>query len=83
MKELISQFRYKYVTRLLQIFHVFILASNTHKQNTRFASPGLLIKPACNTSKYGTNAFIASAIASWKFSLKDILSNTMRQIFYS
>ena len=30
--------------------HVFILASNTHEQNTRFASHGLLTKPTCSTS---------------------------------
>ena len=47
--------------------HVAILTSNTHKQNTRVASHGLLIKPTCNTSKYGTSAFVASAIASWNF----------------
>ena len=50
--------------------HVAILTSNTHKQNTRVASHGLLIKPTCNTSKYGTNAFVASAIASWNFPKK-------------
>ena len=27
--------------------HVFFLASNTHEQNTRFASHGLLTKPTC------------------------------------
>ena len=27
--------------------HVFFLASNTRKQNTRFASHGLLTKPTC------------------------------------
>ena len=59
-----------FLVRLLQLFHVFILASNTHEQNTRFASHGLLIKPRCNTSKYGTNAFVASAIASWNFRKK-------------
>ena len=49
---------------LIGFFNVFILASNTHEKSTRFASHGLLIKPTCNTSKYGTNAFVASAIAS-------------------
>ena len=34
--------------------HVFILASNTHEQNIRFALHGLLIKSTCNASKYGT-----------------------------
>ena len=52
--------------------HVFILASNTHEQNTRFASHGLFIKPTCNTSKYRTNVFVASAIASWSFFAKRV-----------
>ena len=73
-----------FVVRLLQFFsHVFILASNTLEQNTRFASHGPLIKPTCNTSKYGTNAFVASAIASWNFFQKEFPSNDMRQISYS
>ena len=63
--------------------HVFILASNTHEQNNRFASYGLLINPTCNTSKYDTNAFVASAIASWIFFQKEFPSNNMRQISYS
>ena len=70
--------------------HVFILASNTHEENTRFASHGLLIKPrislikpTCNTSKYGNNAFVASAIASWNFFQKEFPSNNLRQISYS
>ena len=42
-----------FLVRLLQFFHIFILASSTYGQNTRFASHGLLIKPRCNTSKYG------------------------------
>ena len=62
---------------------VFILASNTNELNTRFASHGLSIKPTCNTSKYGTNSFVASAIASWNFFQKEFPSNTMRQIFHS
>ena len=62
--------------------HVFILASNTHEQNTRFASHGFLKKPRCNTSKYGTNAFVAPAIASWNFFQKEFPSNNMRQISY-
>ena len=37
--------------------HVFILASNTREQSTKFASHDLLTKPTCNTLKYGTNAF--------------------------
>ena len=32
--------------------HVFILASNGHEQNTRFASHSLFTKQTCNTSKY-------------------------------
>ena len=63
--------------------HVFILASKTHEQNTRFASHGLLIKPRCNTSKYGTNAFVAPAIASWNFFQKEFPSNNMRHILFS
>ena len=63
--------------------HVFILASNTHEQNNRFASHGPLIKPRCNTSKFGNNAFVASAITSWNFFQKEFPSNNMRQISYS
>ena len=54
----------KICSKSLSVFsYVFILASNTHEQNTRFASYGLLAKPTCNTSKYGTNDFAASAVA--------------------
>ena len=63
--------------------HVAILASNTHKQNTRVASHGLLIKPTCNSSKYGTNAFAAPAIASWNLFQKEFPSNNLRQVSYS
>ena len=52
--------------------HIFFLASSTHKQNTRFASHSLLLKPRCNTPKYGTNAFVASTIASWRFFPKTV-----------
>ena len=78
-------FIYKhFISKPASVFsHVFILASNTHEQNTRFASHGLLIKPRCNTSKYGTNAFVASAIASWNLFQKEFPSNNMRQISYS
>ena len=62
---------------------VFILASNTYEQNTRFVPHGLLIKPTCNTSKYGTNAFAASAIASWNLFQKEFPSNNLRQVSYS
>ena len=72
-----------FLVRLLHFFHIFILASSTYGQNTRFASHGLLIKPRCNTSKYGTNIFVASAITSWNFFQKEFPSNNMRQISYS
>ena len=74
-------FIYKHVfSKAPSVFsHVFILASNTHEQNTRFASHGLLIKPRCNTSKYSTNTFVASAIASWNFFQKEFPSNNVRQ----
>ena len=51
---------------------VFILTSNTHEQNTRSASYGLLTKPCCSTCKYGTNAFAASAIKLWDFFRKKV-----------
>ena len=73
-----------FISKPASVFsHVFILASNTHEQNTRFASHGLLTKPTCNTSKYGTNAFAVSAIASWNFFQREFLSNNLRQISYS
>ena len=53
--------------------YVFILTSKTHEQNTRSASYGLLTKPSCSTSKYGTNAFPASAIKSWNLFKKSFL----------
>ena len=42
--------------------NVFVLTCNTHEHNSRLASHGVLTKPSCSTSKYGTNAFAASAI---------------------
>ena len=72
------------VIRLLQFFHVFILASNTHEKNTRFATHGLLIKSTCNISKYNTtNAFVISAIASWNFFQKEFPINNLRKVSYS
>ena len=50
--------------------NVFTQTSSTHEQNTRSASQGLLKKPSCSTTKYGTNAFAASATKSWNFSQK-------------
>ena len=44
--------------------NVFILVSNTHEQNNRFESHCSLTKQTRDTSKYGTNVFAASAIAS-------------------
>ena len=42
-----------FISKSSSVFsHVFILASNAHEQNTRFASHSLLAKPTCNTSKY-------------------------------
>ena len=63
--------------------NVFILTSNTHEQNTRSASHGLLTKPSCSTSKYGTNAFAASAIKSWNFFQKKFYNNSLCQLSYS
>ena len=64
-------------------FNMFILTSNTHEQNTRSASYGFLTKPSCCTSKYGTNAFAASAIKSWNFFQKKLSNNNLCQLFYS
>ena len=63
--------------------NVFILTSNTHEQNTRSASHGLLTKPSCNTPKYGTNAFAASAVKSWNFFQKKFSNNNLCQLSYS
>ena len=63
--------------------NVFILTSNTHEQNTRSASYGLLTKRSCSTSKYGTNAFAASAIKSWNFFQKKFSNNSICQLSYS
>ena len=67
---------------LIQFFHI-ILAPNTHEQKTRFASHGLLTKPACNTSKYGTNGFPASPIASWNFFQNKFSSKSQTDILFS
>ena len=67
----------------LFLLYVFILSSNIHEQNTRFAPHGLLTKPTCSTSKYGVNAFASSAIASWNFFQKQFPSNNLRQTSYS
>ena len=53
--------------------NVFVLRSNTDDQNTRLALHGLLTKPSCSTSKYGINAFAASAIKPWNFFQKGFL----------
>ena len=63
--------------------NVFILTSNTHEHKTRSMSHGLLTKPSCNTSKYGTNAFAASAIKSWDFFQKKFCNNNLCQLSYS
>ena len=63
--------------------NVFILTSNTHEQNTRSASHGLSTKPSCSTSKYGTNAFAASAMKSWNFFQKKFSNNNLCQLAYS
>ena len=60
--------------------NVFILTSNIHEQNTRSASHGLLTKPSCSTSKYGTNAFVASAVKSWNFFQKKFYNNNLCQL---
>ena len=73
-----------FISKLASVFsRVSILAINTHEQNTRFASHDLLTKPTCNTSKYGTNGFAASAIASWNFFQNKFPRNNLRQISYS
>ena len=63
--------------------NVFILRSNTHEQNTRSASHGLLTKPSYRTSKYGINAFAASAIKSWNSFQKRFSNNNLCQLSYS
>ena len=63
--------------------NVFVLTCNTHEHNSRLASHGVLTKPSCSTSKYGTNAFAASAIKSWKFFQKKFSNNNLCQLSYS
>ena len=78
-------FIYKhFISKPASVFsQIFILVSNTHQQNTRFTPHGLLTKPTCNTSKYGTNGFAASAIASWNFFQNKFPSENLRKISYS
>ena len=74
-------FIYKYfLSNFSSVFpNVFILASNTDEQNTRSVSHDLLTKPSCSTSKYGTNAFTASAKESWNFFQKKFSNNNLCQ----
>ena len=62
--------------------NVFILTSNTHEQNTRSASHGLLAKPSCSTSKHGTNDFAASTIKSWNIFQKKFYNDNLCQLSY-
>ena len=45
--------------------HLYNLATARHNHQTRFAMNGLSILPSCNTSKFGTKAFLYSTITSW------------------
>ena len=63
--------------------NVFVLTCNTHEHNSRLVSHGVLTKPSCSTSKYGTNAFAASAIKSWKFFQKKFSNNNLCQLSHS
>ena len=78
-------FIYKqFLVRLLQFFPMFSFKHPIHMNKTLgLRHMVFLIKPRCNTSKYGTNAFIAFAIASWNFFQKEFPSNNVRQISYS
>ena len=62
--------------------NVFNLTSNSHEQNTRTASHGLLTKPCCSTSKCGANAFATSAIKSWNFFQKKFSNNNLCPLSY-
>ena len=59
------------------------LGGEQNEQNTRSASHGLLMKLPCNTSKYGTNTFAASAITLWNSSQKMIYNNNLYKLSYS
>ena len=63
--------------------NVFVPTSITYKQNTRSASQGLLTKPSCSTSKYGTNTFGTSAIKSWYFFQNKVSNKNLCQLYYS
>ena len=78
-------FIYKpFLSKSLSVFlNVFALRSNTPEQNTRTASHGLLTKPSCSSSKYGINAFVASAMKSWNFFQKRFSNNNLCQLSYS
>ena len=54
----------EYLNCLPYFSHVFILSSNTHEQNRRSASHGLLTKPSCITSKCSSDSFTFSAFMS-------------------
>ena len=78
-------FIYKYfLSKYSSVFYnVFILTSNTHEQNTRLASHGLLTKPSCSTSRYDANDFAASAMKFWNFFQKKFYNNSLCQLSYS
>ena len=75
-------FVYKYfLSKSSSVFStVFILTSNTHEQNSRSASHGRLTKPSCTTSKYGANAFVASAIKPWNLFQRKFSNNNLCQL---
>ena len=63
--------------------NVFILISSTHEHNIRSASHGLLTKPSCIASEYGTNAFADSAIRSQSLFQGAFSNNNLCQLSYS
>ena len=50
------------------------LATGKHNHQTRVAINGLLILSSCNASKFGTKAFLYSAITPWN-SFKTLLKD--------
>ena len=58
--------------------HLCNLATGRHNHQTRFAMNGFLIRPNCNTAKFGTKAFWYSTIISWN-SFQALLQKRMSE----
>ena len=54
-----------FLANLTAFSHLYNLATGRQNHQIRFDMNGLLILPNCNTTKFGTKAFLYSKITSW------------------